>query len=302
MRVTICASCTPSASWVSRTFSRAGARRSATWRSLRDRLPPGGVRWIVLDVDGTLRQRTGVIADAVRAAIHDAQAAGVLVSIATGRRYPAAKSIVDDLGLNGPVICYQGAAVRAPDNGALLYHRPIELDDARDVIHFARELALDTAVNVDDRSYTESTESHPYFDRIQPPAVRLPDLLAWLDQPPTTISIISRESATRTVTQRYREAFGSRLYVSTGHPLLTDVSHADVSKARAVRALAEERGIPLQAVVAIGDDWNDLELIEIAGIGVAMGNAHDDVLAVADVVAPPIEADGAAVAIRELAL
>jgi Cof subfamily protein (haloacid dehalogenase superfamily) len=218
--------------------------------------------------------------------------------------YPLVAPLVRELGLSTPAICYGGAMIVDAASGQPLFERGVPLDLAREVIREARAWQL-TA-----RAYVGAAV---YVDRLDPDrfnadslrrvnAVEVGDLLDFLTGDPSHLAIDAPPDQTRGVVQAMRRRFDGRLNVTTGHPLLTEFSHPEVHKGAALVWLCDTLGIPVDQSIAIGDDWNDIEMLRRAGIGIAVANAHPDVLAIADDVVPSVDDAGVAVALQRYVL
>jgi Cof subfamily protein (haloacid dehalogenase superfamily) len=262
------------------------------------------IRVVAIDVDGTLIERGRPIAPRVRETIARARALGVIVTLASGRMYPLVASLLRELALTHPAICYGGAMIVSSSTGEPIFERGVPLQLAREVIREARNREL-TA-----RAYVGTSV---YVDRLDPDrfnaeslrrvnAVEVGDLIAFLSKDPSHLAVDAPPERTRDVVLSMRARFNGQLNVTTGHPLLTEFSHPTVHKGAALEWLCHYLGIPAEESLAIGDDWNDLEMLRQAGVGVAVANAHPDVLAIADHVVPSVAEDGVAVALERYVL
>jgi Cof subfamily protein (haloacid dehalogenase superfamily) len=150
------------------------------------------------------------------------------------------------------------------------------------------------------REISQKTASYAERSGIEPIAVG--DLRQTLATPPTKVLALSDhpdlvEELLLTLRQRY----ATELYLTKSVPTFFEATNPCVDKGTAVRYLAEDlMGLKPAQVMAIGDNWNDVEMIEYAGLGIAMGNAPEEVKALAQWVAPSVEEDGVAVAIAEI--
>jgi Cof subfamily protein (haloacid dehalogenase superfamily) len=284
-----------------------GRRDRATRLSLpspRPAEPP--VRLLVVDLDGTVMGGDGVIRPRVHEAIERASARGVIVTIATGRMYRSSVPYARQLGLRAPIICYQGAYVRelgGERGGTLLYHRPLAADVARAAITWSRGQGFDVHVNVDDRLLVEAGESiEDYERRVGIHAEFVPDLIAAVDEPATKVLALAAAPRPELFLADARAAFDGRAHVTVSHPEYLEWTAPGVTKGAAVRWLARRLRVPLAGVMAIGDQHNDLEMLQAVGRGVAMGGAPDVVRRAVRYVTAPVESDGAAVAIEALIL
>jgi Cof subfamily protein (haloacid dehalogenase superfamily) len=268
------------------------------------RSPKRQVRLVAIDVDGTLIERGRPVAPRVRETIARALGLGVVVTLASGRMYPLVVSLLRELELTYPVICYGGAMIVQAATGEPLFERGVPLELARDVIREARQRDLTARAYVGSEVYVDRLDPDRFnADSLrQVHAIEVEDLLRFLSGDPSHLAIDAPPDQTRDLVHAMRARYLGRLNVTTGHPLLTEFSHPDVHKGSALRWLCDLVGVPVEESLAIGDDWNDLEMLRHAGIGVAVANAHPDVLAIADNVVPSVEEGGVAVALERYVL
>ena len=229
-----------------------------------------------------------------RAAVHAARDGGIPFVIVTGRMFRSVKRYLDELELDGLVVCYQGAVV-ADASGRFLRHVTIPLELAREAI---AAVARRYHVNcyVDDELYVEEVteEARRYADFQHLPIHPVGDLLAWLDEPPTKLVVVGEPKTMDALALELRSVFGDRLYISKSLPQFLELAATEVTKATGFALVAEELGLPLDRVVGFGDGENDVELLESVGYAVAVANAHERVLAVADFVCPAAVEEGVA--------
>lgn len=272
---------------------------------------PAAIELLVLDIDGTIAGESNQIRPTVLEAIAAVQAKGVQVAIATGRMYCAALRFHQAVGSRLPLISYQGAFIQDPSTAQIHRHwtlaKPtvLELLTYFEQVEFAAELSIH--LYIDDQLYvrelTPATQAYALRSGVE--AIAVGDLRQVLDQPATKLLTLCDDSSRiehllSNLKQRYTPA---ELYLTTSVATFFEAAHPLVSKGEAVRYLAEEvLGLRAAQVMAVGDNFNDLEMLEYAGVGVAMGNAPGPVKAIADWVAPHVEADGAAAAIQAFLL
>ena len=267
------------------------------------------IRLIAIDLDGTLFGEDLVISPANRAAIAAAQARGVAVTLATGRMFRSARPYARDLGITTPLICYQGALIRDPVTEATLFHRPLAQPLAREVIALVQAQGLHPNVYLDDTLYADALNpGTEFYSRLNGglPIHPVGDLTAFLRRrggDPTKLSVVlADEPATDALVAELHAHFGDRLYATKSYPIFAEALNATVDKGRALRTLAAHLGIAPEETLAIGDGSNDLPLLQAAGIGVAMGQAHATVRAAAHHVTSPLAEDGVAAAITRFVL
>ncbi|MEM9511221.1 MAG: Cof-type HAD-IIB family hydrolase [Cyanobacteria bacterium P01_E01_bin.48] len=262
---------------------------------------------IVLDIDGTIAGENNTVAPTVRQAVAAAKAKGIRVAIATGRMYRSACRFHYDIEANMPLAAYQGALVKDPDSDLVHRHWSLPLDIARQLIRQLETTDFVVHVYVDDNLYLKEHNplSQAYAERSQVPINLLADLGAELSLEPTKILAMAAdpEPIDRLLATARDQFPPERLYLTKSVPTFFEATHPEVNKGRAVQYFAEEMlGLTADNVLCVGDSHNDLEMLDYAGIGVAMGNAALDVQARANWIAPSIDAHGVAAAIEEFAL
>ena len=268
------------------------------------------IRLIALDIDGTLVGDDLVIHPRTRAAVQAASERGVAVSLVTGRMASSARSFAENLGLTGPLVAYQGALVREmPEPGSsrigrLLYHRPLPAGIAREICVWATERGLDVHANHLEKMILRADEprADDYSAFMGSRAVLVPNLIEWLRHPVTKLVAVADEPVPADALEPGRLAFAGRCAVTLSHPRFLEFLAPGISKGRAIRWLARRMGVSLDQTMAIGDQFNDLEMIAEVGHGVAMPSAPAQVQAVARHLAPPVTDEGAAQMIEELVL
>lgn len=272
--------------------------------------PEFPIRLIALDIDGTLIGDDHDIGPRTLAAVAAAMERGVAVSLITGRMVSSAMRFARVLGLTGPVVGYQGGLIRAMPEldsrrlGRLLLHTPIQPDVAREIVLWTRDHGLDPHVNHLERFILRADDpgADDYSAFMGARAELVPDLLEAITHPVTKVLAVGEPPVPVEAAPIARAQFEGRADVTISHPRFLEFIAPGVSKGRAVRWLARRLRIPLAATLAIGDQWNDLEMLAEVGHGTAMPSAPAEVRAVARYVAPPLEDEGAAQIIEQLVL
>jgi Cof subfamily protein (haloacid dehalogenase superfamily) len=237
-----------------------------------------------------------VLRPRTRAAIAATRAAGIHVVLVTGRMFQAVRPYALEARLDDPVVCYQGAVVAEPVSGRWLRHVPIPLELARETIAAVNEEGFGLNCYVDDELYvaevTPEARRYADFQHLQLHAVG--DLLEWLDGPPTKLVVIDDPEVLDGLKQRMLARFDGRLYISKSLPYFLEFASPDVTKAAGLDFVSEHVGFTREGTVAFGDGENDIELVEWAGYGVAVANAHERVKEAADFVCPSVDEEGVA--------
>jgi Cof subfamily protein (haloacid dehalogenase superfamily) len=272
--------------------------------------PAFPIRLITLDIDGTIIGDDHAIGPRTRAAVRAAMERDVAVSLITGRMVSSALRFARELGLTGPVVGYQGGLIRAmpePDSrrlGRLLIHTPIAPAIAREIVIWTREHGMDPHINHLERFILRADDPNAddYSAFMGSRAELVPDLIEAINHPVTKVLAVGEPPVPVEMAPLARERFAGRADVTISHPKFLEFVAPGVSKGRAVRWLARRLRIPLAATLAIGDQWNDVEMLAEVGHGAAMPSAPDGVRAVARYVAPPLADEGAAFMIEQLVL
>ncbi len=269
------------------------------------------IQLLVVDIDGTIAGLSNTIREPVKQAILAAESRGVKVAVATGRMYRSALRFHRDIGSTLPLICYQGAWIQDHATQKRLRHLPLSKQTALQLLDHFEESHLRSLLSIhfyiDDQLYvpeiTAATRIYAERAGIEPNVIE--DLRRDIPGEPTKVLALCQnpgvlDGLLSSMRKRYTPA---ELYLTRSVATFFEVTHPLANKGDAVQYLAEELlGLQAANVMAIGDNFNDLEMIAYAGVGVAMGNAPDGVKAAADWVAPDVEEDGVAAAIEQFVL
>jgi len=254
------------------------------------------IRLIALDLDGTLLNPRGEVSEGNRQAIAAARERGVSVAVVTGRRFRDARPLALELGLDVPLIAHNGALTKHARTLETVAVFPLPLRAALHAIRVGRDVGVGALVSDDHEGlgvlvYDSMSRDNPALARYIAWAQRIhgdegpnnvrevSSLVDYLDHPPVHISFsgsCAAMSEFETVLQLELGATArvfSTIYTKADFTLL-DVLHPEASKGRGVAAAAGEMGIQQNEVMAIGDNFNDLEMLRYAGTGVVMGNAE----------------------------
>jgi len=269
------------------------------------------IKLLVLDIDGTIAGKSNEVRQPVLEAIKAVQSQGVSVAIATGRMYRSALRFHTKVGSTLPLIAYQGAWIQDPATGIRHHHQPVPTPIAAELLDYLEHPEIKSRISVhfyiNDQLYVREVidDTKDYAERsgIIPQAVG--DLRQTLGEAPTKILALSED--TQLIDEllvKVRQLYHpEELYLTKSVSTFFEMAHPLVNKGTAVNYLAQEiLKIKPEEVMTIGDNFNDLEMLQYAGVGVAMGDAPEAVKTVAQWVAPSVEEDGVAVAIDRFIL
>ena len=280
-------------------------------------------RLLALDIDGTLLGGDKRISPRTLQAVAAARASGVRVVLVTGRRYPAARPIAVQLGPGVPLVLHHGALAVEPHpqtdhDGAPVILRCLPLDRAvvREVVRLGRECGADPVVHCGWRGEgrlvvaaiaADNAMLTGYVDRGGRDRVQVEDLEADLPDDPVQVMFAGPLPAMLALYPRLVAGLGARARVERtlypGHEMgFLDVLHPQVSKGEALEFLRGRFHLAREETMAIGDNWNDRDMLTGAGRGLVMGNADPALHALGLEVLPTNDEDGVAVAIERYVL
>lgn len=264
------------------------------------------IHLVAIDLDGTLLTSTKEITDTTAAILRAARdEAGVHVVLATARPPRSVEPFYRLLDLDTPTINYNGALVYHPPTGRILMHKPIPAKVASGIIALARTMYPSVLVSAE-------ALDHWFTDRYDPGYATetgllfQPDLVApvdtWLNQSMTKLLLLGLPEWLHEINSAIHREFQHQVVTVQTENTLLQIMHATVSKAQALRVVAGDMGVSREQTMAIGDNANDVGMLQWAGVAVAMGNAAPEAKAVADYITDHHDADGAANAVRKLIL
>jgi Cof subfamily protein (haloacid dehalogenase superfamily) len=259
------------------------------------------IKLLALDLDGTLLNSNGKIPEANKQAIRKAEEKGVLVTIATGRRFRDALPVGLELELNAPLITHNGALLKYAQTLETVAASIISTETAREILRVGREFGGDALLSADPHG-----KGVLFYDRVSAENVPLQKYIAWSK----TLHGDEAESAVRHVENLEdvldaletvhvsfsgtcapmaememilaSELKGTATILTTRYPrldfTLIDILPPDASKGTGVEKLTLIENLKRENVMVIGDNFNDLEMLEYAGTPVVMGNADPHLL------------------------
>ena len=267
------------------------------------------IRLLAIDIDGTLVNSRDELTETTRQALQRACAAGLKIVLATGRRYSRALPLVEPLAIDAPLVTASGALIKRPLDHTTLFRAAFERPLLCDLLAVIERRGFEAVLYAD--SYHDGFDF--YCQRLEVERPELADYLslnpgchrlwpALMHDPPEGVfagfSTGTRDEMLELHEELQRELPGllythvlrSPRYI--GH--MCEIAPFGVTKWSGIQHVAADWGILRAEMCAVGDDVNDIPMIEAAGIGIAMGNAQPEVKAAANFIAPTHDEDGLA--------
>lgn len=266
------------------------------------------IKLLVLDIDGTLVGESNEITQQVQSAVKVAQENKITVGVATGRMYRSAVRFHQILKAEQPLIAYNGAWMQCPNTQKKYQHLPVSSKIAQELLKYFQSTDLNPYFELhvywEDQLYVKeiTQQTKRYAERCQIEAIAVDNLEDILKADPTKVLALARfpEMIPKLIKDLRKLYTPADLHLTQSETTLVELINPQVNKGKAVKYLAEEiLGITRDNVMAIGDNYNDLEMLEYAGTGIAMGSAPLEVKEIADWVAPDVDGDGVAVALEK---
>ena len=262
------------------------------------------IKLIATDLDNTLLDKDGSVPPETVAALAKAEEKGVTVTVATGRSFASARGVAEMIGGNGLAICYNGSQIRQLADGMVLYSGCVDKDVQRGIIEFVHERGLYLQMYDNDEIVVETLRldmhndpdlkfaSHREVgDFLKEPLFDTPKMMIAAD--PAEVPALQAE---------LEEMFAGRIFCAQSEPHLIEIMPAAVNKGTALAALCQEMGIRREEIMALGDNTNDMHLLQAAGLAIAVANAVPRLQEYADYVCKGERSEGFREAIEKFIL
>lgn len=260
---------------------------------------------IAIDIDGTLIQGNTGVSEPVFEAIRRVVKAGKRIVLCTGRPFPGARQYMEELRLTQEgdfLITYHGALVQRTDTLETVIHHELSMDDLQLWHSFVQDVGVNFQAVRNDGVYMDAVDVggygliEPFINEL---TLRLRDFDA-LDSGMSFSKLIMADeiSKIQKLEDNIPVAFRNKYTVVRSMDNTIEVLSKTASKGQTLSELANMLDIPRERVMAIGDSGNDIDMVEYAGLGVAMGNAIPAVKDVADVITDSVDEHGVATAIN----
>jgi len=233
---------------------------------------------VVSDLDGTLLDGHQQIPKKTLGIIHEFVSAGGLFTIATGRNEVSVKPYLEKLGISIPCIVLNG--VKVVSGNKVVYERKLPKEQAYDTITLLRKYDCGILLYKGKQTYIEtySDDICTHLKKDGTDAVKVDDLTQLLKDDPNKILVIGTDSRIRDLLLEFKTRYKIPPNIVKSEDAYLEILPSGVSKGAALEKLASYLKVPLSKVVAFGDNLNDLEMLNTAGLGIAVRNANSELL------------------------
>ena len=257
---------------------------------------------IALDIDGTIGGVGRPTSERARRAVRRVRDAGATVTLATGRTYRSAVAVARELDIAAPIVTFQGALVSAPRTGEPLWHVPLDAEMMRtalDALDGREGIEIRGDLGDDIFALKPSRATREYSDRHGVP-IRVIDADRFAATPMTRLVARGEDDAIARLVPDLQRSLDGALHVTRSLSYFCEILHPDGGKHKALGWLCDRLGISPADAIAFGNGYNDVQMLQWAGLSVAVDDAVPPALAAADLIAPPMNQDGVARVLEDL--
>lgn len=259
-------------------------------------------RLIALDVDGTLLDDRHELSAGTKDAVRRAGEAGASIVLCTGRGPTETLDVLKELDLSGTVITHNGATTVHSGDNILLHGFSYTIGDIAALIRYCRDKGIHYNINGVFDLYIDRTtpEAQYMYDKFGITPIPVADVFEH-ESPIYKCTLFGPVEALDRLTEEW-PSIGCSLQPIRSDAQFIDVMHPDATKGNALRKLSELLGIPREQVLAIGNYYNDIHMLQFAGLGIAMANSPEEVKAAADTTTVSNNEDGVRAALLQYVL
>lgn len=269
----------------------------------------GKYKMICLDIDGTLLNSEHRITQGTKEVIQKVSKEMQIPVILVSARMPKGiLFLLEEIEISNPIICYSGALIM-DDKTNILSNTTIPISGVRQVFEAARDMRIHVSLYKDDEWYVEKldkwAEQEGRITKMSPAIMSITDLLNMWEKEasgPNKILCMAEPDKIEALNAKIKADYSDKLNIYPSKPTYLEIMPSNASKTSAIEVLCRRYNIQRSEVIAIGDNYNDMNMIEFAGLGIAMGNAPDQVKQCADAITLSNDEDGVAEAIRKYLL
>lgn len=273
------------------------------------------IKAILMDIDGTLVDRSGVITPKTKEALLHAQKEGSILVLASGRPINGMEHLAKELEMDkyhGLCVCFNGAKVVDMETQEVLFNQTMPIETAKAVLHHMKNFDVRPLIVKGEYAYVTNVydcmvhingeefnimnhESHDNNFKL----CEVDDLEEFVNFPLNKILNIGEPEYLQAHYEEMRKPFEGQLNAMFTAPFYYEFTDQGIDKVKALDTVMKQLGIQPEEMIAFGDAQNDITMVQYAGIGVAMGNAVEELKAVADEVTAPCGEDGIALSLEK---
>ena len=234
------------------------------------------IKAIFMDLDGTVLTSEHKVSENLIKKLRELEAKGVKIFIATGRTFISSKPFVEMLGIKNPVINYNGGRVTNPLNNEVIFEKPVEAQDVKELIKVSREKGIHLNLYMDDKLYieNETDEGKKYSESVEIPYY-VKNFDEFIGKTSTKALFIAENSILLELKKELEEKLPHINFVFS-KPHYLECLNKEVNKGLAIKELLKKYDISPEETMAFGDQWNDLEMLKFVKYGYLMGNATEE--------------------------
>lgn len=274
------------------------------------------IRLVATDLDGTLLNEHGIISERSLKALHECETRGIPVVMSSGRMFEGVRLLAKQAGLNSPIISSNGARVDASPFGPVWMEDTLPFPLAQQIFRILKDTGLYIECYSRNTIYQAHAELSPFLPspKAYCPVEEIRDEDGYAQRFVNDLQRMEQEGLPHAYKlaafsrdpvrlEEIRQALkGLPVNISSAFPYNMEIMAQGHGKGRAIRFLAEKLGLKIEQIMAFGDNTNDIEMLQAAGTGVAMGNAAPALFQAADMIAPTNAEDGEAVILEKWVL
>lgn len=263
-----------------------------------------GYKLMAVDVDGTLLDSKGVLTQKTQEAIKQGVESGLVFVISSGRPIQGVEQLNRKLNLDLPFITYNGAMVVMGKSKEILYEQKLSQKDAKSIIELGEKYKTTVIVWRDNKLFVNeiNENSKRYGELTETEPILINDMEEITENGVTKILWFDEVDSIEKYQAEVGELLSTEINYHTSQPWFLEFVHKKASKAIAMEKIGEYYGIEQCEMIAVGDGFNDLSMIEYAGLGVAMGNSREEIKKKANYVTLSNDEDGVAHVIYKFVL
>lgn len=255
---------------------------------------------IAIDVDGTLINNLYQITESTQQTIKEVHRQGAHIVLCTGRGPNSTLPLLELLGLEGTVVTHNGAATVESVGSKLIHQFAFHMNQLQPFIDYCRANAIHFDVNTAFKLYLEhlTDVERKMYEKYLVSPIQIDDVMS-LQEEIVKISIYAESNVLDQLVIDWPNIGHPQLRMIRSGENFIDVMHLSANKGNALRSLANSWGIQAAEILAIGNYYNDLEMLKFAGLGIAMDNSPEDMKREADAVTASNDEDGVHLALQQ---